>query len=61
MRKRAWVVTILLAAVWIVVKWLRGLDHEDDEPWDVEAERLLDQTLVSALARKSRQGIPKHS
>jgi hypothetical protein len=62
-RQRAWIVTIVLlaAAIWSVVKWLRGLDYEDDELWDFEEERLLDQTLLNALARGSGQGMPKHS
>jgi hypothetical protein len=54
MSRRAWTAIILfVAAAVAVAKWVRGLD---DEPWDLEAERRLDQTLVSALARRRPPG-----
>jgi hypothetical protein len=42
MGRKVWIAAIILfaAAIFAVAKWVRGLDYEDGELWDLEAERL---------------------
>jgi hypothetical protein len=56
MSRKASIAIIILfaAAVLGVAKWLRGVHHEDDEPWDFEAEGQLDQTLTSPRREEPR-------
>jgi hypothetical protein len=59
MSRKAWLAIIILFAITVgrVAQWLRDVHHEDDEPWDFEAERLPDEALARpSPGRGARDG-----
>jgi hypothetical protein len=62
---KVWMAILLLLApvIFWVTRWLRGLFVVDDEPWDFESERLLDQAMVSmgpaTMRAPARQPAPR--
>jgi hypothetical protein len=57
MGRRVWIALLLLfAAVFFRIARRLRQAYEDDEPWDIESERVLDQVLASAPAEKRREG-----